>query len=144
MTSISNLYYKTKLPAALDRLRKETEGNLINLNSRILEVQQKCDHEIILVCGTEESILGEFYKCLICGKTYSQSTPRKAGSIYLDFSKNPISTLYVRGKHVISTKIIEELKAASDENLEMNLEQFVKTIPSEWYTSEEPFKDKLK
>ena len=129
------------------------------LSKKLLERKVECSHEVLILLGTDGArrLCGpsDIYVCLECGTTFKKyenssilGFPPKE-SIVLDFSKNPSRLLRSENTfdYVIVDTIRKALSESAEANPEMTIEDFIGTIPENWYTDStvfEPNKDKKK
>lgn len=129
---------------------KETEIAL-----SLIKEKEECNHGILILLGDEPFPVTkdpkQLYVCLECGCTfaYPSTDPTISqtveNAIVLDFSKNP-SSFMMRGTkensgYIIVTALRKLIVEASKNNPDMTIEEFIKTIPEDWYTNPTTFDD---
>lgn len=140
----------------LEEKKRELERAVVLYKEDLQEEKKECEHEIVLFLGNDGMIhkMGPaaVYVCPICGRTYHKFDDTVSdnkdnpftGSTVLDFSKNPSSFSTNNEGYILATRIRTLLIDTFAEDYKMDIEDFVDTIPSEWYIDPSFLKDKVK
>ena len=128
------------------------------ISMEIINKSDVCNHNDVLVFLGEDRFdrptgPNQVYVCLECskvlrvphGNTNSYYDEKIKNAKVLDFSKNP-SSLLLRGnsvtiEYIAVTALKNALVEAANNNPNMTMEEFISSIPEDWYTNPKAFDD---